>query len=273
MTWSVMHSDGEVKKRVRVYRPLSRAGVIGNVSLIVIATGAGLFFGVQQLTLPVALSNVVIALAVAGVLGYFGSGWAMIGLASAFFLGPLATRFVFVGAELSIRAWFMGLIAGWTLGALIRRRADRGRPARDHLNGPALQWWVRGKRFQERSPTQAQVHSKIRALDGIARTLVTFTDGPRQIEVCGNANGRLIVFRTEDLLDDEAWELPQSGPVREDETVEMAMGNVTAPVALGLTVDLQSAIEDADDFMRKRRGRSAEVRRGSEVLKVRPSLP
>lgn len=257
-----------------MYRPLSRAGVVGNVFLIVAATGVGLYFGLQQLAWSVALANVLLALGIAGVLGYVGSGWAMAGLAAAFFLGPMATRFASVGAELSIRAWFMGLIAGWTLGALVRRGADRGLPARHRTGGPALQWWVKEKRFAEASPTRAQVQAKICALDGIARTLVIVTDGPREINVCGDADNRLLVFRTENSSDDDLWELPHGGPVREDETVEVAMGNVTGPVALGLTVDLRFAVEMVDDFLLKNRVRGGiEIRQGVEVLTIRPSLP
>lgn len=263
-----------MKKRVRVYRPLSRAGVYGNVILIVVAIAAGLFFGLSQLVLPVALTNVAIAVAVAGFLGFFGSGWAMVGLAAAFFLGPIATRFAFVGAELSIRAWFMGLIAGWALGALVRRRSDRNLPARQRVTGPVLQWWVKGKRFEEESPSTAQVEAKIRALDGLQRTLVIVSDSQRQINICGNASERLIVFRTEDSSDENAWQIPQSGPVHEDETVEISMGNVSAPVARGLTLDLQSALQSAEDFLAGRRLRiGSGVRRGVDVLRVKPSLP
>lgn len=263
-----------MKKRVRVYRPLSRAGVYGNVILIVVAIAAGLFFGLDQLTLSVALTNVAVAIAVAGLLGFYGSGWAMVGLAAAFFLGPIATRFAFVGAELSIRAWFMGLIAGWALGALVRRRLDKDLPARQRVTGPVLHWWVKGKRFEEDSPTTTQVEAKIRALDGAERTLVIVSDGQRQINICGNARDRLIVFRTDDLLDENAWQIPQSGPVREEEAVEIAMGNVSAPVARGLTLNLQSALQSAEDFLAGRRLRiGSGVRHGVDVLRVKPSLP
>lgn len=41
----------------------------------------------------------------------------------------------------------------------MRRIRDRGLPARRSEERPVLQWWVRGKRFEERNPTLAQVEA------------------------------------------------------------------------------------------------------------------
>ncbi len=259
---------------MRVYRPLSRAGVVGNVVLIAFTIAVALFFGLQQLTFPVVLANVLLGIAVAGLLGFLGSGWAMVGLAVAFFGGPLATKFLLVGAQLSIPTWFMALIAGWTLGALARRYVDRGLPGRDQLSGPALQWWIRGRRYVQNAPTATQVEAKIRALDGRERTLVIVTDRDRQINICGDARRDLIVFRTEDVTDDERWELPLGGKVDESDVVEIAMGNVFAPVARGLTLNVGSALKIVEAFLSNKRVEGiAGTWRGGDVLTVRPSLP
>ncbi|MGU3411789.1 hypothetical protein ACLBWP_16945 [Microbacterium sp. M1A1_1b] len=242
--------------------------------MIALAISVGLFFGLNQLSFQVALTNVLVAVVIAGALGLVGSGWAMVGLATVFFLGPLMTRFLLTGAELSIRAWFMGLLAGWVLGALVRRRLDKNLPAQRRTAGPVLRWWVKGKQFEQESPTAAQVEAKIRALDGVRRTLVMVIHDKREIDVCGNANDRLIVFRTEDSTDENAWELPHSDVLRSGESVEIAMGNVSAPVSRGLTLDPQSAIRAADTFLTGKKSLGEDlVQRGVDVLRVRPSLP
>lgn len=198
----------------------------------------------------------------------------MVGLAVAFFGGPLATKFLLVGAQLSIPTWFMTLIAGWTLGALARRYVDRGLPGRDQLPGPALQWWIRGRRYVQNAPTATQVEAKVRALGGLERTLVIVTDRNRQINICGDAKGDLIVFRTEDETDDECWELPLGGRVDESDVVEIAMGNVSAPVGRGFTLNVESALKIVEAFLSNKRVEGvAGTWRGGDVLTVRPSLP
>ena len=259
---------------MRRYRPLSRAGVVGNIALIALTGAVAFFFGLQQLTFPVVLANVLLAVTLAGLLGFLGSGWAMLGLAVAFFGGPLATEFLLVGAQLSIQTWFMSLIAGWTLGALARRHVDRGLPGRDRASGPALQWWVRGRRYVQNSPTAAQLEAKVRALDGRKRTLVTVIDGDRQMNICGDAAQNIIVFRTEDVTDEERWELPLGGPVDAADLIEVAMGSVSAPVARGLTLNAEAALKIVEAFLTEKRVDGvAGTWRGGEVLTVRPSLP
>ncbi|MFA0848584.1 hypothetical protein [Curtobacterium sp. WHRI 8282] len=249
-------------------------GVVGNIALIAFTTAVAFFFGIQQLTLPVVLANVLLAVTVAGLLGFLGSGWAMVGLAVAFFGGPLAAKFLLVGAQLSIQTWFMSFIAGWTLGALARRYSDRGLPGRDRASGPALQWWVRGRRYVQNSPTAAQLEAKVRALDGRKRTLVTVIDGDRQMNICGDATQNIIVFRTEDVTDEERWELPLGGPVDAADLIEVAMGSVSAPVARGLTLNAEAALKIVEAFLTKKRVDGvAGTWRGGEVLTVRPSLP
>ncbi|MGN7224535.1 hypothetical protein ACTHQN_16875 [Curtobacterium flaccumfaciens] len=251
-------------------------GVVGNIALIALTTAVAFFFGVQQLTLPVVFANVLLAVTVAGLLGFLGSGWAMVGLAVAFFGGPLATKFLLVGAQLSIQTWFMSLIAGWTLGALARRYSDRGLPGRDRASGPVLQWWVRGRRYVQNSPTAAQVEAKVRGLDGRERKLVVVVvvDRDRQINICGDAAREIIVFRTEDATDEERWELPLGGPVDASDVVEIAMGNVSAPVARGLTLNVEAAMKIVEaSLAMKRVDGGAGTWRGGEVLTVRPSLP
>ena len=216
----------------------------------------------------------LLAVTVAGLLGFLGSGWAMVGLAVAFFGGPLAAKFLLVGAQLSIQTWFMSFIAGWTLGALARRYSDRGLPGRDRASGPALQWWVRGRRYVQNSPTAAQLEAKVRALDGRKRTLVTVIDGDRQMNICGDAAQNIIVFRTEDVTDEERWELPLGGPVDAADLIEVAMGSVSAPVARGLTLNAEAALKIVEAFLTKKRvDGGAGTWRGGEVLTVRPSLP
>jgi hypothetical protein len=202
----------------------------------------------------------------------------MVGLAVAFFGGPLATKFLLVGAQLSIQTWFMSLIAGWTLGALARRYAERGLPGRDRASGPALQWWVRGRRYVQNSPTAAQVEAKVRGLDGRERTLVIVIviviDRDRQINICGDAAGEIIVFRTEDATDEERWELPLGGAVDASDVVKIAMGNVSAPVARGLALDVEAALKIVEAFLAKKRvDEAAGTWSGGDVLTVRPSLP
>jgi len=248
--------------------------VVGNIALIAFAIAVAFFFGLQPLTLPVVLANVLIAFTLAGLLGFLGSGWAIAGLAVAFFGGPLAARFVLVGAQLSVQTWYMSLIAGWTLGSLIRRSVDRDLPGHDAAAGPLLQWWIRGRRYVLRAPTVAQVEAKIRALDGRERTVVIVMDGARQINVCGDAARALIVFRTADVTDDERWEIPLGGPVDATDVIEIAMSNASAPVARGLTLDVASAMPIVAAFLaRKEIEGVAGTWRGAEVLTVRPSLP
>lgn len=260
--------------RVRRYRPLDRTGVGSSITLITFTTAVAFFFGLQQLTFPAVLANVLLAVAVAGFLGFIGSGWAMVGLAVAFFGGPLATKFLLVGAQLSIQTWFMGLIAGWTLGALVRRHVDKGLPGLDRSSGPALQWWIRGRRYVQNAPTAAQVEAKIRALDGRARTLVVVVDEARRIDVCGDATREIIVFRTEDVTDEERWQVPLGSTVDASDTVEVAMGNVAAPVARGLTLNVEAALPVVEAFLAgKEADGVAGSMRGEEVLSVRPRLP
>ncbi|WP_285300970.1 hypothetical protein, partial [Klebsiella pneumoniae] len=90
------------------------AGVLGNLLLIVVTLSVALFLGTDQLPISAVIVSLGIAIVLAGALAFNGSGWAMAGLVVLLFAGPIATRFVLVGAQLSIRAWFMGLIAGWT---------------------------------------------------------------------------------------------------------------------------------------------------------------
>ncbi len=116
-------------RRTRAYAPLTSAGYVGNAVLLAVALAAACWFGLDGLPLPVVLVQVVVAVVLAGALGYAASGWAMAAAVLLFFAGPVAVRFVPVGAQLSIRAWFMGLVAGWIAGALVRRIADRGLPA------------------------------------------------------------------------------------------------------------------------------------------------
>jgi len=241
--------------------------------VVAFTTAVAFFFGLQRLALPVVVTNVVVAIVVAGLLGFLGSGWAMAGLAAAFFGGPLATKFLLVGSQLSVQTWFMGLIAGWTLGALARRYVDRGLPGHGRVSGPALQWWIRGRRYVQNAPTAAQVEAKVRALDGRERTLVIVVDRGRQINICGDARRRLIVFRTEDVTDDERWELPLGGPVDASDVIEIAMGNVSAPVARGFTLNVESVLKIVEAFLAKKRVDGvAGTWRGGEVLTVRPSF-
>jgi len=256
-----------------VYRPLSRAGVFGNLLLIVVTLAVALFLGTDQLPISAVLVSLGIAIVLAGALAFNGSGWAMAGLVVLLFAGPIATRFVLVGAQLSIRAWFMGLIAGWTCGALLRRFADRGLTGRERGESAVLRWWIRSKRFEQSAPTIAQLEAKITSLDGRDRSLVVLRDGSRQLEVCGDANGRMIVFLTEDVGDSSRWELPKGGVVDPSDSVEIAMGDVSAPVAQGLTLSADGALAVARAFVARQRVQSdAGVLRGEDVLLVRPVL-
>lgn len=265
---------GDVKKRVRVYRPLTSGSLVGNLLLVAVAISVAFVLGLSQVSLSVVLINLVVAMVGAGVLAYVGSGWAIAGIVLLFFLGPVLTRFALDGAQLSVRVWFMGIVAGWVLGALVRRIRDRGLPARSAEEGPVLQWWVRGKRFEERGPTVAQVEAKIRALDGRERTLVILRDRARELDVCGDAANGIIVFRTEDSSDEARWEVPLGAEVDDDDSVETAMGDVSAPVARGLLVDAHQASSIARGF---HGGKSvagpAGTWRGEDVLTVRPSFP
>lgn len=262
-----------LKKRVRVYRPLSRAGVFGNLLLIVVTLAVALFLGTDQLPFSAVVVSLGIAIVLAGALAFIGSGWAMAGLVVLLFAWPIATRFVLVGAQLSIRAWFMGLIAGWTCGALLRRFADRGLTGRGLRESAVLRWWIRSKRFEQSAPTIAQLEAKITSLDGRDRSLVVLRDGLRQLEVCGDANGRMIVFLSEDVSDPSRWEVPKSGVVDPTDSVEIAMGDVSAPVAQGLTLSADAALPAARAFVARKRVQSdAGVLRGEDVLLVRPEL-
>jgi len=102
--------------------------VIGNILLVAIAIGVAMVLGSSQVTLSNVLLNLAIAIAMAGVLAFIGSGWTVAGAVLLFFLGPILTRFVLVGAVLSVRVWFLGIMAGWVLGALLRRLHDRDLP-------------------------------------------------------------------------------------------------------------------------------------------------
>ncbi len=239
-----------------------------------IAVGAAFVLGLSQVSLSVVLLNLAIAVAGAGVLAFIGSGRAIAGMVLLFFLGPVLTRFVLDGAQISVRVWFMGILAGWVLGALVRRVQDRGLPASGVAEWPDLRWWVRGRRFEERDPTLAQVEAKVRALDGRDRTLVIMPDGARELDLCGDAATGIIVFRTEDSGDESRWEVPLGAEVDDDDRTETAMGNVSAPMARGLLVDAREASSIAREF---HGGRSvagpAGTLRGQAVMSVRPSLP
>ncbi|MBT1545732.1 Imm1 family immunity protein [Curtobacterium aurantiacum] len=136
---------------------------------------------------------------------------------------------------------------------------------------PALQWWVRGRGYVQNSPTVAQVEAKVRGLDGRERTLVIVIviDRDRLINICGDAAREIIVFRTEDATDEERWELPLGGPVDASDVVEIAMGNVSAPVPRGLTLDIEAALKIVEAFLAKKRvDEGAGTWRGGEVLTV-----
>jgi len=262
-----------LKKRIRVYRPLSRAGVLGNLLLIVVTLSVALFLGTDQLPISAVIVSLGIAIVLAGALAFNGSGWAMAGLVVLLFAGPIATRFVLVGAQLSIRAWFMGLIAGWTCGALLRRFADRGLTGRERAAPTVLRWWIRGKRFEQAAPTIAQLEAKVTSLDGHDRSLVVLRDGTRQLEICGDASGRMIVFLSDDVGDPSRWELPKGGVVDPSDRVEMAMGDVSAPIARGLTLSADEVLAIAQAFVAGKRVQSSGgVLRGEDVLLVRPEL-
>lgn len=115
-------------KMVRVYRPLTSSAVLGNLVLVAFAISAAMVLGLSQVTLSIVLLNLAIAIVITGVLAFIGSGWTVAGAVLLFFLGPILTRFVLVGAVLSVRVWFLGIMAGWVLGALLRRLHDRDLP-------------------------------------------------------------------------------------------------------------------------------------------------
>lgn len=115
-------------KMVRVYRPLTNSAVLGNLVLVAFAISVAMVLGLSQVTLSIVLLNLAIAIVIVGVLAFIGSGWTVAGAVSLFFLGPILTRFVLVGAVLSVRVWFLGIMAGWVLGALLRRLHDRDPP-------------------------------------------------------------------------------------------------------------------------------------------------
>ncbi|UFU13759.1 hypothetical protein LQK89_14805 [Curtobacterium sp. C1] len=239
-----------------------------------IAVGAAFVLGLSQVSLSVVLLNLAIAVAGAGVLAFIGSGRAIAGMVLLFFLGPVLTRFVLDGAQISVRVWFPGIVAGWVLGALVRRVQDRGLPASGVAERPVLHWWVRGRHYEERDPTLEQVEAKVRALDGRDRTLVIMHDGARELDICGDAATGIIVFRTEDSGDESRWGVPLGAEVDDDDRAETAMGDVSAPVARGLLVDAREASSIAREF---HGGRSvagpAGTLRGQAVMSVRPSLP
>ncbi|MDM7889845.1 hypothetical protein QUG98_15435 [Curtobacterium sp. RHCJP20] len=156
----------------------------------------------------------------------------------------------------------------------MRRIRDRGLPARGSEERPILQWWVRGKRFEEPNPTLAQVEAKIRALDGRDRTLVILRDRARELDLCGDAATGIIVLRTEDAKDESLWEVPLGAEVDDQDSVEIAMGNVSAPIARGLLVGADEASSIARGFHGGRTVTgSAGTWRGEDVLTVRPWLP
>ncbi|WP_288468467.1 hypothetical protein [uncultured Curtobacterium sp.] len=262
-----------MKKKARVYRPLTSGSITGNILLVVIAVGAVFVLGLSQVSLSVVLLNLAIAVAGAGVLAFIGSGRAIVGMVLLFFRAR-SSRGSRSMAQISVRVWFMGIPAGWVLGALVRRVQDRGLPASGVAEWPVLRWWVRERRFEERDPTLAQVEAKVRALDGRDRTLVILPDGARELDLCGDAATGIIVFRTEDSGDESRWEVPLGAEVDDDDRTETAMGNVSAPMARGLLVDAREASSIAREF---HGGRSvagpAGTLRGQAVMSIRPSLP
>lgn len=248
--------------------------LVGNLVLVVVAIYVAFVLGLTQVRLSVVLLNLVVAMVAAGILATIASGWAMAGIAVVFLLGPVVTRFVLDGAQLSIRVWFMGILADLILGALVRRIRDRGLPAHRSEELPILQWWVRGKRFKEPNPTLAQIEAKIRALDGRDRTLVVLRDRARELDLCGDAAAGIIVFRTEDTEDESLREVPLGAEVDDQDSVEIAMGNVSAPIARGLLVGADEASSIARGFHGGRTVTgSAGTWRGEDVLTVRPWLP
>ena len=68
---------GDVKKRVRVYRPLTSGSLVGNLLLVAVAISVAFVLGLSQVSLSVVLINLVVAMVGAGVLAYVGSGWAI----------------------------------------------------------------------------------------------------------------------------------------------------------------------------------------------------
>ncbi|PZF55379.1 hypothetical protein DEJ23_11900 [Curtobacterium sp. MCSS17_008] len=102
--------------------------MLGNLVLVAFAISAAMVLGLSQVTLSIVLLNLAIAIVITGVLAFIGSGWTVAGAVLLFFLGPILTRFVLVGAVLSVRVWFLGIMAGWVLGALLRRLHDRDLP-------------------------------------------------------------------------------------------------------------------------------------------------
>jgi hypothetical protein len=250
---------------------MSRTTVAWNSGIAVVLLAVALVSAVHGAApMALVLTSVVLPFGVGVVLASFRRGW-LIGVLMLLAVGvPLLGLAGLTGFPLGRAAWFLSVLAGWFVGAIVGSRRDQ------HGTGPGgdqhhLDWDVRGKTFREWSPTVAQVEAKVRALDGRDRTLVSVVRGHGRLDVCNGANGLFVLFEAGDVRDDASWRMPAKPALAEE--VEVRMGDIVAPVDRGLLIDLDRAVAIATAFALGTAVRpEPDWWEGPQVLTVRPSF-
>ena len=218
-------------------------------------------------------ANVALGLLIGTLLGLTGRGRAFALLIIVLLLAPLLARFVLVGAQLVWGPWLFSLLAGWFIGTtahgLTRRAAGRQRTAMKST----LKWYIADRGFAIEDPSAEQIEAKIRKVDGGRRSLVTIDKQFARLEVCGNAQERLVIFRSLDTRDDGAWSVALDYAAQGGD-VPVQMGLVQSDMLRTRTVDLAHALAHVADFLSDEpSSQSGNWWTGEDVLLIKPSFP
>jgi hypothetical protein len=184
----------------------------------------------------------------AALLAYSSSWWGTLSAVILSIAGPPLVNAVMPDADVVLGPWLFSMIAGWFIGSTIR--APRSERVREReAKSSELQWTVGRKLFVEDAPTAEQAVSKVRALDGAARSHVVMKHRGSRLDVCGRADGALTVFHSPDTLDDESWSMAIT-PTASTDQVTVMMGNIVNSVEQRHTVNVSEAEEAVRHFQK-----------------------
>jgi hypothetical protein len=250
---------------------MTRATIIWNSGIVVVLITLASISAIQgSQPVSLVLASVLLPFVVGVVLASFGREW-LLGVLMVLAVGvPLLQLAGLLEVPLERASWFLSILAGWFIGAMIGRQWGERR-ARTEGSRHYLDWDLKGKVFREWSPTAAQVEAKVRALDGQERAMVSIVRDHARLDVCNGTKGQFVVFEAADVRDDNSWRMPAK-PSHAGE-VEVRLGDLTGPVDRGLLIDLESAVAIATAF---ELGRAVQPQpdwwEDAQVLTVRPSF-
>jgi len=253
---------------------MSRAQALWNgvlaVLLLVVALSAIFWLDSPASTI---VGNVVLGLTIGTLLGATGRGLAFALLILVLLAGPLVTRFVLVDAQLVWGPWLFSLLAGWFIGTTAHGLARRAAGLQRTAMKPTLKWYVADRGFAIEDPSAEQIEAKIRKVDGGRRSLVTIDKQFARLEVCGNAQERLVIFRSLDTRDDGRWSVALDDAAQGGD-VPVQMGLVQNDVLRTRTVDLAHALSHVADFLSDEPSSpSGNWWTGEDVLFIKPAVP